>query len=154
MISGAAPEFHLSSLDGGKQTLSGLLGGGKVVLAFLKVSCPTCQLTFPFLERLHRSGSRTAPRIFAISQDDAAASAEFKKKLGITFPMLLDKAAGYAASNAYRITNVPSLFLVNPDGQIAWSVTGFHKEELTRLAEFFGTELFTEEDRVPLFRPG
>ena len=47
-----APEFELKTLDGKKFTLRDELAHGPVALAFFKVSCPTCQYTFPFLERL------------------------------------------------------------------------------------------------------
>ena len=40
-------------------------------------------------------------------------------------PTLLDKEdAGYPVSNAYGLTNVPSLFLVEPDGRISRSQIG------------------------------
>jgi len=44
-----APEFELKTLDGKKFSLRDELANGPVVLAFFKVSCPTCQYTFPFL---------------------------------------------------------------------------------------------------------
>jgi peroxiredoxin len=63
-----APEFRLELLDGGTSTLAQILAGGPALLAFFKISCPVCQMTFPFLERLHADG---AVRIFGVSQDDA-----------------------------------------------------------------------------------
>ena len=50
-----APEFTLKAIDGKEFSLSGELGHGPIVLAFFKVSCPTCQYAFPFLERLHKA---------------------------------------------------------------------------------------------------
>ena len=67
------------------------------VLAFFKISCPTCQLAFPFLERIHSSG--TGLEFTGISQDDDAATEQFLKRYGITFPVRLDRAsAGYPES--------------------------------------------------------
>lgn len=90
MIGGEAPQFELPSLEGGELSLKDLLAGGPVLLAFFKVSCPTCQLTFPFLERLHQGRSENAPRVIGISQDDAADTRNFNRRYGISFPMLLD----------------------------------------------------------------
>ena len=43
----------------------------------------------------------------------------FNQRFGVTFPTLLDLSnEDYPASNAYGITSVPSLFLVEPDGTI------------------------------------
>jgi len=147
-----APDFDLSSLSGERKTLAGLLASGPVVLAFFKVTCPTCQLTFPFLERLHQGGKA---RIVAISQDDAAATSNFNQRFGVTFTTLLDpKDNGYRVSNAYRITDVPTLFVVEPDGSVSHTVAGFDKATLDSLAGRFTTPVFTSQDRVPIFRPG
>src|SRR5579859_5101904 len=153
MTSGQAPDFNLPSIEGGYQGLSDLLAAGPVLLAFFKSTCPTCQLTFPFLERLHCGRRADAPRVIAISQDDPAAAAEFNRTFGITFTTLLD-TAGYPVSNAYRITNVPTLFLVESDGSISHSASGFDKGYLEMLGAKFGVQLFTASDRVPVFRPG
>ena len=70
-----------------------------MTIAFFKTTCPVCQLTFPFLERLHRGG---AARQFGISQDDAETTREFNQEFGVTLPMLFDTAeSDYPASNAY-----------------------------------------------------
>ena len=54
--------------------------------------------------------------VHGISQDAAAATREFAKTFGLTFPMLLDSAgAHFPASAAWRITNVPSLFPITAD---------------------------------------
>src|SRR5580658_9844628 len=82
-----APEFQLEMLGGGSTTLREILAGGPALLAFFKISCPVCQMTFPFLERIHRAG---AVRIFGISQNDAADTREFNQEFGVTFPTLLD----------------------------------------------------------------
>lgn len=81
------------------------------------------------------------------------ATASFNRTYGVTFTTLLD-TRGYPVSNAYRITNVPSLFLVEQDGRISMSVAGFDKAEMEKLAERFGVEVFFAADRVPAFRPG
>ncbi|HXJ42691.1 MAG TPA: redoxin domain-containing protein, partial [Bryobacteraceae bacterium] len=72
-----APDFRLAGLDNGEHTLVELLKGGPVFLAFFKVSCPTCQYTLPFLERMYRGLGEGAPRMFTVSQDDPEATREF-----------------------------------------------------------------------------
>ena len=159
MITGKAPEFDLPALAGGRQSLRDLLTAGPVLLAFFQVSCPTCQLTLPFLDRLRRGKAADAPQIMGISQDDAAATSNFNRRYRIGLPALLDPSGEigsgrYPASNAYRITNVPTLFLVEPDGRISLSVTGFGKAEMEQLGVRFGVEVFNATDRVPVFQPG
>ena len=45
-----APEISLPAVDGKTFSLQDVLKKGPVLAAFLKVSCPVCQYTFPFLE--------------------------------------------------------------------------------------------------------
>ncbi len=49
-----APGFSLKALDNKQYSLNTLLERGPVVAAFFKISCPVCQFTFPFLERLYK----------------------------------------------------------------------------------------------------
>lgn len=156
-----APDFSLPGLDGGMFALKDGLQRGPVVAAFFKVSCPVCQYTFPFLERLRKAyGEKVA--IVGISQDDKATTAAFLKEYGVTFPALLDNPAGYAVSNAYGLTNVPSWFLIAPDGEIKISSVGWVKadmEDLNRRLtaaahEIAATKLFLPQDDVRDYRPG
>jgi peroxiredoxin len=130
-----APEFELRTLDGKPFSLSGELARGAVVLVFFKVSCPTCQYTLPFLERLHKAYGHKGVKLVGISQNDAKDTAAFVKTFGITFPMLLDDTRSYPVSNAYGLTNVPSIFWVAEDGEIEVSSVGWLKadfEEINR----------------------
>ena len=142
-----APPVPFTSLTGATVAMP----AGPVVLAFFKVSCPTCQLAFPTLERLAQGGLR----FLAVSQDNAEKTERFKRQFGITFETVLDTAAGgYPASNAFSLTHVPSLFLVEADGRISLSSMGFSKRDLEALGERAGVRPFAPTDKVPEFRPG
>ncbi len=146
-----APEFTLAGMNGEQQSLQQLRGAGPVLLAFFKVSCPTCQYTFPFLERFH---SKLA--VVGISQNGGRETAAFNAEFGVGFPVLLDPADdGYPVSNGFRITHVPSLFLVEPDGTISLTSVGFLKADLEELARRFAvTPLFHKDERIEAFRAG
>src|ERR1700685_4342116 len=118
-----APGFSLQGLDGREYSLRLLMQKGPVVAAFFKVSCPVCQFTFPFLERLHKRYGGDGVTILGISQDDAKATKTFASEFGVTFPMVLD-AKGYPASNAYGLTNVPTIFLIGTDGAVKVTCMG------------------------------
>lgn len=146
-----APAFRLKDLQGGAISLEEILAKGPALLAFFKSSCPVCQLTLPYLERLAAS---TSIQIISISQDDAAVTQAFNQRFGVTLPTLLDPKEGYPASNAYGITNVPTLFLVEPDHRIAKSFTGFSKRDLEALGERAGVGIFRAGDNVPEWKAG
>src|SRR6266404_7074408 len=144
-----APEFELENLSGGRSTRSDIANGKPVVLAFFKVSCPTCQFTFPFLERMK---NQQIP-IYAISQDDPESTRAFKSEYGISLPTLLDKEEeGYPASNAYGLSHVPSIFLVEPDGRISQALMGFDKKGLEELGQRLGKQPFKPTEYLPEFK--
>lgn len=149
-----APDVQLADLNGRTWTLSEALKSGAVVLAFFKISCPTCQLTFPFLQRLADSRAAGVPGMVAISQDDAAASRGFQERFGVSMPTLIDVPRSWPASNAYQIASVPSLFLIEQDGRISLAAEGFNKAAMEKIGERFKVAPFEETDRVPVLRPG
>lgn len=157
----AAPDFSVKGLDGKAYSLGDLLQKGPVVAAFFKISCPICQFTFPFLERLHQRYGKTAT-FLGISQDDAKSTNSFAREYGVTFPMAIDeKEKGYIASNAYGLTMVPTIFLIDPDQSVRVSSMGFVKAELEQIAHELAERgrqqqvpLFTASDSVPANRPG
>jgi peroxiredoxin len=124
-----APEFELKAMDGKRFVLREELARGPVVLAFFKVSCPTCQYTFPFLERLERAYGHRGVRIIGVSQNDPKQTAAFTKEFGVTFPVLLDDTDKYPVSNAYGLTHVPTMFWIAQDGEIEVSSVGWVKAE-------------------------
>src|SRR5437868_5649520 len=150
-----APDFELQDAQGRKWKLRDMLAKGPVVVAFFKTTCPVCQLAFPFLDRLHRGQADPALSIFGISQDDPESTREFTDEFGVTFPMLFDTAeSDYRASNAYGISHVPSVFLVEPDGKISWAMEGFDKTALESLGGRAGVQTFTARDQVPAVKAG
>ena len=156
----SAPTFSLTGIDGKVYSLSALLQKGPVVAAFFKISCPVCQFTAPFLERLFQRYGRDGVSFLGISQDDAKASAKFAAQYGVTFPVAID-GKGYPASNAYGLTMVPTIFLIDTDGIVKISSMGFAKEDLENIAaELAGrykitpAALFSANERIPAQKPG
>jgi peroxiredoxin len=155
-----APNFSLKGLDGRDYSLQELLQRGPVVAAFFKVSCPICQFAFPFLERMYKQVGGDGVTFLAVSQDDARASKDFARQYGVTFPMAPDEE-GYPASNAYGLTMVPTIFLIDTDGTAKVSSMGFNKSDLEKIASEVAqhrhlarTPLFQPKESVPENRPG
>ena len=157
-----APGFLLKGLDGKGYSLEALRQKGPVVAAFFKISCPVCQFTFPFLQRLYQRYGGDNVTFLGISQDDAKATTGFARQYGATFPIALDeKEMSYPASNAYGLTSVPTIFLIDADGTVRVSSMGFVKDDLERIAAELAERqkivpgaLFAPTESVPANRPG
>jgi peroxiredoxin len=155
-----APGFSLKSLDGKEFSLNAALQQGPVVLAFFKVSCPVCKFAFPFLQRLCKMYGSDDVTLLGVSQDNAGASREFANEFGVTFPVLIDDAS-YSVSNAYGLSMVPTVFLINPNATVQISSMGFVKADLESIADALAdhcnitrSPVFRADESVPAGKPG
>ena len=148
----AAADFCLPSLEGGETTLRDITSEGPALLAFFKVNCPVCQLTFPYLGRIHTPDRLP---VYGVSQNDSGETRIFNQRYGVTFPTLLDNEDnGFAASNAFGISTVPTIFLIERDGTVSRVIEGWQKKEMQGLAEEAGIRPFLEGEAVPEWKAG
>lgn len=155
-----APDFTLKTSNNRAFSLGKLCKRGPVVAAFFKISCPVCQFTFPFLERLHKEYAGRGVVILGISQNDARDTRRFCKEYGVSFPVVLDKE-GYSVSNAYGITHVPTVCLIDPGRSVKVSCMGFGKQDLETIAAALAERrkipavpLFRQDEIIPEYKPG
>jgi peroxiredoxin len=155
-----APGFAIKTYQGKPYNLTDLLLHGPVAVVFFKVSCPVCQFTFPFLQRIYERLDPTNSSVVGVSQDNARDTKDFCEEFGAKFPALLDDSA-YSVSNAYGITNVPTVFLVEPDGKIKLECMGFDKVALEKIAaelvlkvSLNAAPLFRPDEIIPAYKPG
>jgi len=155
-----APDFSLKALDGATYSLASLRARGPVVLAFFKISCPVCQFTFPFLQRIADRFAGKNISLLGVSQDDVRDTRDFNQEFGVRFPTVIDRD-GYPVSNAYGLTNVPTVFLIAPDGKVRIECMGFDKAGLEQIAgelsqheKVAAAPLFGQDEVVPDYKPG
>jgi peroxiredoxin len=156
-----APDFTLPAMDGSEFSLKKALASGPVVLAFFKVSCPVCQYTLPFVERIYQAYGKKNVTFAGVSQNSKKETALFLREYGVTFPVLLDDTHRYPVSNAYGLTNVPTIFWIAQDGEIEISSVGWTRrdiEEINRKAgEATGNgprPVFQPQEQIADFRAG
>jgi len=155
-----APDFTLPAMDGKSFSLREALTHGPVVAAFFKISCPVCQFAFPFLERIYKAYGKNVT-IIGVSQNTQKDTTAFIKEYGVTFPVLLDDTDSYPVSNAYGLTNVPTIFWVDPDGTIEISSVAWVRQEIEEINEKAAQAgqsglqpVFLADESVPAYRPG
>jgi len=158
-VGALASHFTLLGLDGREYSLPGSLEGRPAVLVFCKTSCATCDLAFPYFDRL-REAYPEGWELWAISQDAPDRSREYAKRLGIAFPVLID-APEFVASRLYDPPATPTVFVVGRDGRVEHTTYGFAKEDFNeiaaRIATHVGAEpvvIAPENDGNPAFKPG
>lgn len=153
-----APTFRLPSGDGEPRTLEEL--GSPAVLAFFKTTCPTCQLAFPvFGELEHRFRGKAA--VVAVAQDPMVQAQQWLAELGFEGDVLSDSYGRYDVSRAYGVQTVPTLVLINPDGDVDETTEGWTRDGVNALAARLGEltggptgPVSTPEDGLPPHKPG
>lgn len=110
-----APDFSLTTTSGETFKLSDLRGK-PVVLNFWATWCPPCRAELP---EMQAASQRLAGQVAIVGVDQAEAPADvqaFAEKLGITYPIPLDKNAD--ASRLYAVRSLPTTFFIDRSGTI------------------------------------
>jgi peroxiredoxin len=118
-----APAFHLPIAGaGGREGEGGSLSierlRGKVVLVnFWATWCKPCEDEMPAMQRMYRALAGSDFELVAISVDaDEASVSEFARRLGLSFPILMDSSKQVAS--AYQAFRFPESLLVGRNGII------------------------------------
>ena len=130
-----APDFLLEDLDEKKRSLGELKKGDLLLLVFYHSGCPTCQMAMPFIGNLARAVKSGNVMIWGVSQDEEDESERFAQVKGLLeMPVMVD-AEPYPVSQAYGLTNVPTLFLIDSQRQIIHQSVGFASVDFVRFAQ-------------------
>lgn len=155
-----APSFELEDLHGKRRSLGQIARGDLALLVFYHRACPTCQFSMPFVGAMARAIKSPHAQIWGVSQDEEDESASFARDKVLAMPILIDPAP-FHVSDAYGLTNVPTLFLVDGSGRIVKNCVGFSKADFSEIAAAMakraGTktpDLFAGRDDVPAMKPG
>lgn len=118
-----APAFSLKTLQGGQARLTDYRGQ-VVLLNFWATWCGPCREEMPSMEKLWQRYREQGLVILAVSTDNGGESRikNFVRRLGLTFPILLDPDS--QASDLYQVSGVPVSFLIDRQGRITARILG------------------------------
>lgn len=155
----SAPEFTLDDVEGRTHSLREALTTGPTLLVFFKTTCSTCDLAFPYINRL-RALYQDGWQVWAVAQDRPDSAREYARRQGMDYPVLPD-TPGYSVSKRYDPPATPTLFLIDSDGRVAYMSYGFSKDDLNELSRLLAGRLGAEprvvappDDGRPAFQPG
>lgn len=154
-----APHFTLLGLDGREYSLPRDSGSTPTLIVFLRVSCNTCDLAFPYVNRL-RETYPEGWNLWAISQDETPKTQAYADRFALTYPVLID-APALDASLLYDPPSTPAFFLIGQAGRVDFTLEGFDKVDLNeisrRIAVMIGddpVEIASADDGNPPMKPG
>jgi cytochrome c biogenesis protein CcmG/thiol:disulfide interchange protein DsbE len=130
-----APALPSERLAGTPVTLSSLLagaGGRPALVVFWASWCDPCAKEAPALERFSQSAVGQG-RIVGVDWSDAKSGARgFIKRYGFTFPNVRD--AEGTVGNSYRLTALPTTFVIDTHGRISKVLRGPQSEHSLQTA--------------------
>ena len=104
---------------------------GKLVLVdFWYMGCMPCRESMPNLNRLQQQYGARGLEVIGIAIEkgdehkDAAAVNKLCASMQISYRQLLGRSAGFDVSKNFKVTNFPTLMLINEQGDIIWHQVG------------------------------
>ncbi len=121
---GLAPDFTLKTLEGQEITLS-QLKGKVVLLDFWATWCGPCRESIPHLIQLYKTYRENGFEVIGMSLDkgDAEVVRNFARAMDIPYPIVM---APEDVVRNYRVTAIPTTFLIDKEGKIRERTTGFN----------------------------
>lgn len=154
-----APHFTLLGLDGRDYSLTGDRNGEPLLLAFFRARCATCDVAYPYINRL-KEAYPDGWQLWSVCQDDPDRAQDYAGRFALNHPVLLD-GAELQVSRLYDPPSTPALYLIDRAGRIALTSEGFAKDDLNevgrRIADFVGAEpvaVAPADDGTPSLKPG
>jgi peroxiredoxin len=122
-----ATDFVLKGPDGRSLTLSDYLGRKVILLNLYATWCTACEVKLTHLERLHQTYRDRGLLVLGISMDGPETIAMVgpqARRVGVTFPVLLDEESGVTAIYNPQRT-APFSVLIDREGRIRWVRPGY-----------------------------
>jgi peroxiredoxin len=121
-IGGPAADFQAETPQGKPVSLSEYKGK-VVILTFWATWCEPCKKEMPEIEAAYENHKEEGLVVLAVNFGEKADQAEaFAKKMGLTFPIVVDRRANIA--ERYGVVSLPVTFFIDPNGIIRERVFG------------------------------
>lgn len=131
-----APDFNLPDMDGKNYQLSENIGQGPILINFWATWCIPCRAEMKKLKEIYNDYHEQGLEILSISIDDTKTVNKVKgfvKTNRYPFTILLDTNS--EVFQLYQGSNPPQTVLIDQNGKIVYSHTGYRKGDEIKLAE-------------------
>lgn len=132
-----APDFTLPTADGSKTISLSSLKGQVVLIDFWASWCPPCKEALPHTQKLSDDYKDKGVTVLAVNTADKKADMDafLKAHPEYTMTVLFDADPSQKVANgAYKVTGIPTFYVIDKDGNIAASYVGYDPDNETKIA--------------------
>jgi len=136
-VGSLAPDWTLKTPDGKEVSLRSLRG--KVVLLdFWATWCGPCRMAMPDVQKLYEKYKDKPVAVYGVCTWERGDPVSFMKQKGYTYPILLQ---GDEVAARYRVTGIPTFYLIDPEGKILLAYSGLSAENARQVDELIAETL-------------
>ncbi|MDW8321473.1 MAG: TlpA disulfide reductase family protein [Armatimonadota bacterium] len=130
----AAPNITLNLLNGETRSLADYKGK-VVVLDFWATWCAPCRFTTPKMIQFHNRHRDQNVVVIGVAVDVTSRDEieQFVREIGINYPIAVDTDT--AAKGAYQIRSLPTLFVIDKEGNILRRLEGYDPQNTIQTLE-------------------
>jgi peroxiredoxin len=141
-----APDFTIVEAGGKTYRLSELKGK-VVMLQFTASWCSVCRTEMPFIEKeIWQVKKDTGFRLIGIDRDEPVEKViQFKKDIGVNYPLALDPGAGIFGLYANKEAGVTRNVIIDRSGKIIFLTRLYKKEEFEKMKRIIFAELASKQ---------
>jgi len=128
-----APAFVLTDIEKNYVFSKKLYGTGWILVDFYATWCENCNKELPYIEELYDEFGDRGFQVMLLATDDEGHSVvkPYFAANPTSLTVLVDKYK--KAVEQFGVEALPSVFLVNPEGKVAFKSVGYHEEDIEAL---------------------
>lgn len=130
-VGDVAPDWTLNDSTGKPRTLS-QYRGKVVVMDFWATWCGPCKEVMPRMQKLYEKYQDRDVIVFGVNAWEQKDAAAFMQKQRFAYSLLLK---GEQIADSYRVTILPSVYVVGVNGRVIYSHVGVDHRDLNELIE-------------------
>ena len=141
-----ASVFVNPGLDGSFVFSKNVIGAGWLLIDFFATDCEPCKLELPELEKIQRDFGEKGLTSILFATDTAGPTVvkPFFEARPTNLKVLVDRYK--VAAQGYGVEQIPTVFLVSPDGRVAFKQEGYSEEAIVKMREILSKALAPEGD--------
>lgn len=141
-VGDSMPDFAINEAGGKSYRLSDLRGK-IVMLQFTASWCSVCRTEMPFIEKeIWQIKKNDGLKVIGIDRDEPADKVlQFKKDIGITYPLALDPGADIFGLVALKEAGVTRNVIIDRSGKIIFLTRLYNRDEFEKMKKAIFAEL-------------